>query len=55
MFVRTRGYCLRVNKMKVRTVLRQRSFSQRAVNAWNGLAEKVVAVEGLDEFKWDFR
>ena len=51
--VRTRDHRLRVKKTRVRTVLRQGSFSRRVVNAWNGLPGKVVTVEGVDKFKWD--
>ena len=40
----TTGHRLRV-KMRVRTVLRQGSFSWRVVNAWNGLPGKVVEAE----------
>ena len=42
--VMTRGHNLRVKNMRVRTVLRQGPFSQRVVNAWNGLPRNVVAV-----------
>ena len=51
--VRTRGHSLRVKKMRIMTVLKQRSFSQRVVNAWNGPPKKVVAAEGLNKFKCD--
>ena len=44
--VRTRGHSLRV-----KTALRQGYFSQRVVNAWNGLTGKVVAAETADKFK----
>ena len=32
-------------------VARQRTFTQRVVNAWNGLPGKVVAAEKVDKFK----
>jgi len=48
--VRTRCHSLRVKNVRVRTVLRQMSFSRRVVNAWNGLPGKVVAVEGVYKF-----
>ena len=31
--------------------VRQGSFTQRVVNAWNGLSGKVVAAEAVDTFK----
>ena len=40
------GWSDRAKKMRVRTVLRLGSFSQRVVHAWNGLPGKVVAAEG---------
>ena len=42
---RTRGRSLRVKKRRVKTVARQGTFTQRVVNAWNGLPGKVVAAE----------
>ena len=33
------------------TVARQRTFTQRVVNEWNGLLGKVVAAEKVDKFK----
>ena len=48
---RTRGYSLRVENRRVKTVARQGSFSQRLVNAWNGLPGKVVAAETVDKIK----
>ena len=32
-------------------VVRQGTFTQRVVNAWNGLPGKVVAAETVDKFK----
>ena len=48
---RTRGHSLRVKKRRVKTVVRQGTFTQRVVNAWNGLPGKVVAAETVDNFK----
>ena len=47
----TRGHSLRVQKRRVKTVVRQGTFTQRVVNAWNGLPGKVVAAEKVDKFK----
>ena len=47
---RTRGHSLRVKKRRVKTVVRQWTFTQRVVNAWNGLPGKVVAAETVDKF-----
>ena len=51
---RTRGHSLRVKKRRVKTVVRQGTFTQRVVNAWNGLPGKVVAAETVDNFKLEF-
>ena len=40
---RTRGHHLRLKKRRVKMVVRQGTFTQRVVNAWNGLPGKVVA------------
>ena len=48
---RTRDHNLRVNKRRVKTVVRQGTFTQRVVNAWNGLPGKVVAAETVDKSK----
>ena len=42
---------MRVKKRRVKTVVRQGTFTQRVVNAWNGLPGKVVAAEIVDKFK----
>ena len=42
---------MRVKKRRVKTVVRQGTFTQRVVNAWNGLPRKVVAAEKVDKFK----
>ena len=47
---RTRGRSLRVKKRRVKMV-GQGTFTQRVVNAWNGLPGKVVAAETLYKFK----
>ena len=51
---RTSGHSLRVKKGRVKTVVRQGSFTQRVVNAWNGLPGKVVAAETVDKLKLEF-
>ena len=51
---RTRGHCLRVKKRRVNMVVRQGTFTQRVVNAWNGLPGNVVAAEKVDTFKLEF-
>ena len=45
---RTRGHSLRVKKRRVKMVARQGTFTQRAVNAWNGLPVRGVAAETGD-------
>ena len=47
----TRGHSLRVNKRRVKMVVRQGTFTQRVINAWNGLSGKAVAAETADKFK----
>ena len=47
----TRGHSLRVKKRRVKMVARQGTFTQRVVNAWNGLPGKVVSAEKVDKFK----
>ena len=47
---RTRGHSLRLKK-RVKTVVMQGTFTQRVVNAWNGLPGQVVAAETVDKFK----
>ena len=42
---RTRGHRLRVKKRRVKTVVRQGTFTQRVDHAWNGPPGKVVAAE----------
>ena len=45
---------MRVKKRRVKTVVRQGTFTQRGVNAWNGLPGKVAAAETVDKFKLEF-
>ena len=49
--VMTSGQGLSVKKMRDRSVLRQGSFHQRVVNAWNGLPRKLVAGQMVEMFK----
>ena len=46
-----RGHSLRVKKRRIKMVASQGTFTQRVVNAWNGLPEKVVAAEKVHKFK----
>ena len=48
---RTRGHSLRVKERRVKMVVRQGTFTQRVVNAWNGLPGKVVAAETVVKVK----
>ena len=48
---RTSGHSLRLKNKRVKMVVRQGTFTQRGVNAWNGLPGKVVAAETGDKFK----
>ena len=48
---RTRGHNLRVKKRRIKTRVRPGTFTQRVINAWNGLPGKVVAAETVDKFK----
>ena len=47
----TKGCSLRIMKSRIKMIVRQRSFTQRVVNAWNGFPLKVVAAETVDRFK----
>ena len=47
---RTRGHSLRL-KRRVKTVVRQGTFTQSVVDARNGLPGKVVTAETVDKFK----
>ena len=44
------GHSLRVKK-RVKMVAKQGTFTQRVINAWNGLPGKVVAAETVEKFK----
>ena len=48
---RSRNHSLRVKNRRVKMVVRQVSFTQRGVNAWNGLPGKIMAAETEDRFK----
>ena len=48
---RTMGHRLRIKKGRVNTIVRQGAFTQRVVNACNGLPGKVLAAETVDKFK----
>ena len=48
---RSRGHSLRVKKRRVNTVVRKGTFTQRVVNAWNGLPGKIVAAETVHKLK----
>ena len=50
---RTRGQSLRVKKRRVKMVVRKGTFTERVVNAWNGLPGKVVAAETVYKFKME--
>ena len=50
----TRGHSLSVKKRRVKMVVKQETFVQRVVNAWNRLPEKVVTAETVDRFKLEF-
>ena len=47
----TRVHSLRVKKRRVKTAARQGTFTERVVNAWNGLPGKAVAAETVGKFK----
>ena len=42
---------MRVKKRRVKTGVRQGTFTQRVVNAWNGLLGKVVPAETVNKFE----
>ena len=47
----TRGHLYKLDKPRVNTLLRQRFFTQRAVDHWNALPELVVSSPSVDVFK----
>ena len=48
---RTRGHKLRLVKVRSRLDIRRNFFSQRVVNSWNVLPDKVVEAETVNSFK----
>ena len=48
---RTRGNSLKIVKKVIQTDIRKFFFSQRVINRWNALDERVVAAETVDAFK----
>ncbi len=48
---RTRGHQHKIFKRQSRLNIRKHSFSQRIVNEWNKLPEKVVSADSLNQFK----
>ena len=47
----TRGHDHRLEKARLNTILRQKSFTQRVINNWNSLPQKVVEATSLNIFK----
>ena len=47
----TRGHQQRIAKDKATKVVRSNAFSQRVVNDWNSLPERVIKAESLNLFK----
>lgn len=48
---KTRGHSQKLVKKRSRLELRKNFFSQRVVNAWNGLPQSVVDAESVNSFK----
>ena len=48
---RTRGHSLTINKVRSKLQIRKHFFSQRVVNKWNNLPEKVVQADTINSFK----
>ena len=48
---RTRGHSLRIRGKSFRTEMRRTFFTQRVVNLWNSLPQKVVEASSLAIFK----
>ena len=48
---RTRGHSLRIRGKSFRTEMRKTFFTQRVVNLWNSLPQKVVEASSLAIFK----
>ena len=47
----TRGHKFKLCKTRTRLELRRNLFSQRVVNAWNKLPDKVIDVSSVNAFK----
>ena len=47
----TRGHSLKLEKEQNRLKIRSNYFSVRTINTWNGLPEKVVNAENVNDFK----
>ena len=47
----TRGHSLKLEKPRCRTTMRLQHFSQRIINNWNSLPERVVAAKDVNDFK----
>ena len=48
---RTRGHCFKLVKARSKLDIRKNFFSQRVINAWNGLPSNVVEAESVNAFK----
>ena len=48
---RTKGHSLRIRGKPFRTEVRRNFFTQRVVNVWNSLSQKVVEAKMLSDFK----
>ena len=48
---RTRGHSLRIRGKPFRTEVRRNLFTQRVVNVWNSLPQKVAEAKILSDFK----
>ena len=48
---RTRGHSLKIEKPRVKTTLRARTFSNRVINDWNSLPEEVADAPSINSFK----
>ena len=55
---KTRSNCLKIDKLQVRTSLKQNTFTLRVVNAWNSLpnyvvtAPSVISLKNRPDSKW---
>ena len=48
---RTRGHSLGIRDKRFRTEVRRNFFTQRVVNVWNSLPQKVVEAKTFSDFK----